>query len=863
MTMGVNTNISSLTAQRSLAKADDMLTQSMERLSTGKRINSAADDAAGLSVASRLTAQVNGLNQAIKNANSGTAMIQTIDGALGEVTDMLQRMRELSLQASNATISDSDRGFLQDEVIALAAEIDRIASSTSYNGQAVLDGTFSNKTLQIGASAAETMAVSVSSASTASLGENQIIGDVIAETTSTGVNSNATDADDDIVISAKGAATTIDVVKSDSAQSVASKINAVTATTGVTADVKTQAHLFVEKTASETHDVLINGIATGSFTMSSTDVSGAVSAINDITAQTGVVASATTDNKVLLTSSVGADIVVENNTAQTELTIKALNFNGTGQSTQYVHAQYNVTGTTLATGASQIVNNTTGDTYDFVVGTEDAAALQTALTDGTGLSAGQGALRQSSSDLSALAVGDYYIKHAATSDVFKISVATDATDIENWMAALASATYAEGDRIGQSFALNTGNTNTLTENRGLVEVFQGKDTNAKLGLRSDALFGDFEIYSDSTLETNIMASSGTNYVVGSEAKGVRVKETDEDYYAVGEATTTHMGAAGGAAAGTSEVVATTIDFTTGSKIIATGTFAGGAKVGVSVSTNINDGSYTGVAFTVTGTDVDGNTIVEQVSSLASAVTSTGTAATDALLVGVTRMEFATVTDFTVNTALTDGGSGVLSVEIVYLDKGDTFEFKGAREFGDFEIQQAGTALTEAAGGVTGNTDSNNTVLGATDATADTATVQGSIKLSSVDAFNVTQSGTEVAYPANDNYFTTSASSVSSVAAINIATTDGASSALSVLDTAIDSVSTIRASLGAIDNRLGYTVSNLMNVAEATTAARAQLEDADYSVESANLAKAQVLLQAGTAMLAQANAAPQMVLQLLQ
>ena len=165
--------------------------------------------------------------------------------------------------------------------------------------------------------------------------------------------------------------------------------------------------------------------------------------------------------------------------------------------------------------------------------------------------------------------------------------------------------------------------------------------------------------------------------------------------------------------------------------------------------------------------------------------------------------------------------------------------------------------------MTGNTDSNNTVLAATNAAADTATVQGSLKLSSVEAFNVTQSGTEASFPNNDNYFTTSSSSVASVAAINIATTAGASSALSVLDTAIDSVSTIRASLGALDNRLGYTVSNLMNVAEATTAARAQLEDADYSVESANLAKAQVLLQAGTAMLAQANAAPQMVLQLLQ
>ncbi|MFL2518473.1 MAG: flagellin [Candidatus Azotimanducaceae bacterium] len=704
----------------------------------------------------------------------------------------------------------------------------------------------------------------MSSASTASLGENQIIGDVIAETTSTGINSNATDADDDIVISAKGAATTIDVVKSDSAQSVASKINAVTATTGVTADVKTQAHLFVEKTASETHDVLINGIATGSFTMSSTDVSGAVSAINDITAQTGVVASATTDNKVLLTSSVGADIVVENNTAQTELTIKALNFNGTGQSTQYVHAQYNVTGTELATGASQIVNNTTGDTYDFVVGTEDVAALQTALTDGTGLSAGKGALRQSSSDLSALAVGDYYIKHAATSDVFKISVATDATDIENWMAALASATYAEGDRIGQTFALNTGNTNTLTENRGLVEVFQGKDTNAKLGLRSDALFGDFEIYSDSTLETNIMASSGTNYVVGSEAKGVRVKETDEAYYATGELVAGHSGSATGAADAANQLFAAAGTFTAGDKGAPTlGTFAGGAKVAVSVESD-GASSITGVGFTVTGTDVDGNTIVETVAGLTAAQAIGATGAAGAEIINVTRMDFATVTNFTVDTAITDATAGTtLDIEIIYLDKGDTFEFKGGREFGDFEIQQAGTALTEASTGVTGNTDSNNTVLGATDATGDTATVQGSIKLSSVDAFNVTQSGTEVAYPSNDNYFTTSASSVSSVAAISIATTDGASSALSVLDTAIDSVSTIRASLGAIDNRLGYTVSNLMNVAEATSAARAQLEDADYSVESANLAKAQVLLQAGTAMLAQANAAPQMVLQLLQ
>ena len=156
---------------------------------------------------------------------------------------------------------------------------------------------------------------------------------------------------------------------------------------------------------------------------------------------------------------------------------------------------------------------------------------------------------------------------------------------------------------------------------------------------------------------------------------------------------------------------------------------------------------------------------------------------------------------------------------------------------------------------------------------DSATVQGSIELTSSKAFSVTQSAEEsgvVTDPAiatgstaNDNYFVTRAATLATVSNVDLRTTAGAGSALKVLDGAIEKISSMRSDLGAIENRLSHTVSNLMNVAENTSAARSRLDDADFSVESANLAKSQVLQQAGTAMLAQANARSQLVLQLLQ
>ena len=169
MSLVVNTNIGSLNAQRSLAASSKDLATAMERLSSGKKINSAADDAAGFAIAERMTAQVRGLNMATKNANDGLSMLATIENATNDVTDMLQRVRELAVQASNDTNSLKDREYLQKEVDSLLNEINRVASQTVYNDQVVLDGTHSGQ-LQVGTENGQNVAFNIKSIDTDTLG---------------------------------------------------------------------------------------------------------------------------------------------------------------------------------------------------------------------------------------------------------------------------------------------------------------------------------------------------------------------------------------------------------------------------------------------------------------------------------------------------------------------------------------------------------------------------------------------------------------------------------------------------------------------------------------------------------------------
>ena len=171
MALVINTNVMSLNAQRNLSTSGSQLATSLQRLSSGLRINSAKDDAAGLAISSRMTTQINGLTQAARNANDGISLAQTTESALQEVSNNLQRIRELAVQSANATNSDSDRSALDQEVQQRLAEVNRIATQTSFNGRKVLDGSFGNATFQVGANVGETISVGLAtSVKTADIG---------------------------------------------------------------------------------------------------------------------------------------------------------------------------------------------------------------------------------------------------------------------------------------------------------------------------------------------------------------------------------------------------------------------------------------------------------------------------------------------------------------------------------------------------------------------------------------------------------------------------------------------------------------------------------------------------------------------
>lgn len=842
MSLGVNTNVSSLTAQRALASADKELSTSMERLSTGKRINTASDDAAGMAVATRLTAQINGLNAAVKNANSAIALTQTIDGALDEVTDMLQRARELSVQSASATVSASDRIFIQDEITQLMSEIDRISSSTQYNGQKVLDGTFTGD-LQIGANGGETMSLSVASSAASAIGNYKITGDVIKEVGSTSGNANVTDAADDIIITGT-ASSTIDVATGDSAKQVAAKINAVTGSTGVSAEAKTQALIYTDMVAAQSFTLKINGTATASFSITSSDVSAGVTAINNISATTGVTAEATDANRIKLVSADGSDILVENESTNTNLRAKNLKFDGSEITPIAAYTVKQDTNVLASSTAHVFSNNSTGVETSFT--TTSAATLATTMEAGINtalsLNAGTTAIRETTLTAATLGAGDYYLSHTSTGNVYKISVST--ATVAGWQTAVGSAEYYGGSFDGETVNLSASNEGKL------ITVYNAGASTAsgKVGIQGSRHFGDFEIYSDSALTVSI--SDGNRSKTGVEATGVGV------YFEDDAAAGTNVGATLAAA----NTYTAGEDFTPANVAPTTGD--GAAKVSIDffdLSTTAAN-TVSDATFTITGTDRSGNAIRETVSTDSAFVIAQGASGYSSNL--VSKLDFATVSaidDVTIN------ATAGFKFNIGYLDKsGATTNFVGARTLGDFDIDTGGTTVFNSTQ-VTGDLDTSDTAFTASSVTSnDTMTFQGGIELTSTDSFSVTQSSTELGTAAtNDNYLTSTTAALNAASSVSLTTAAGAEAAIKTIDGAIEKVAAMRSSLGAVENRLEHTVDNLMNVSENSAAARAALTDADFSVESANLAKAQVLLQAGTAMLAQANAAPQMVLQLLQ
>jgi flagellin len=336
----INTNVNSLNSQRQLTRSQGDLSTALQRLSSGLRINSAKDDAAGLAISDRFTSQIRGLDQARRNANDGISLAQTAEGSLSSMGDMLQRIRELAVQSANATNSASDRAALQNEVSNLTAELNRTAQTTQFNGRNLLDGSFTFAQFQVGANANQTITATSQNFQTSAYGSyrmgalvqaadttNVNAGDLVKGSTGTNVTTtfNTTSfatGRTGTTFDVNGAlgSSTITYVAGDSAKTVAGLVNAKQAETGVTATAITEIRS-LSWTANSSYSISVTSdnatavkvaFTTGS-AINADGLSSAVNAFNDVSSKTGVTARVNTaGTEILLTNSSGNNITLAN-----------------------------------------------------------------------------------------------------------------------------------------------------------------------------------------------------------------------------------------------------------------------------------------------------------------------------------------------------------------------------------------------------------------------------------------------------------------------------------------------------------------------------------------------------------------------
>lgn len=700
----INTNVKSLVAQDAIMKNNRDLSTSMQRLSTGSRINSAKDDAAGLAISTRMNSQVRGLSMAIKNANDGISLMQTAEGAMDEVTAILQRMRELAVQSVNGTNNDSDRVALNDEVTQLKKEIDRIATTTEFNNQNILDGSFKGKKLQIGDKAYQTMDVAIESVQTKDLG-----------------------------------------MKSASF------------------DNKTLVGARVSLASFSAGDIKINDQDLAAFDNSTQDLGDLINNINQNV--DNVTASAF---NVVVAKQVGTGITTD---GQFRIKVQAL---GASSATEYaISASSNLEELVknINNEAGSQVQASINDQGKLVLSNSSGATIQVA--DGT-----TGAVTDSYETASGFARGLTAATFTSFSGFLKLD-SKDGTPVRierGNLSAVSPGTVADVATLG--FREITSEVNNALDAYTVTGAALTATNVTTAIQQGDLQINGVDIY-DKDITTTTFKGKIDAINNFSEETGVIA----------------------------SAYLDTTLTFTSGN-------IAGLATAGARILFN-GVAVFTGAATTVSVADMETSINAQKA------------------ITGIT--------------AKADGNNLRLTGTNVVMLHIDT--------------TAAATTTPGAAFGITDDTE-----------------VYASIRLDSVKNTpisitlnNSNSSATGLGLLENNagaadftvNAPTLGVGSGNSLVGLNVSSASAATAAISTIDNAIEKVSSARSKLGAMENRLNNTVNNLSNVVTNTQASRSRIQDTDYATETTQLAKAQIISQAATAMLAQANQQPQSVLSLLK
>ncbi len=888
----INTNVASINAQRNLHKSQGDLSTSLQRLSSGLRINSAKDDAAGLAISNRMTSQIRGSTQASRNANDGISLAQTAEGALGESTNILQRVRELAIQAANSTNSSTDRLSLQAEVNQLVAELDRISNATTFNGLKLLDGSFQAQSFHIGADAKQSLSVSIAEATSTNLGiekvstNNDSLGiEMATSSASATVNSNAMN--------------TTAVVNSSSQAALATLINTQTLTV-----------------------LSPTGTTSGTLDLSSANNNRDASIIaKDLTAITGVNAIASNSAAFDLTSLTSSADFSEGDVVSFTLTTG----DGAGQS-ESISIIYSPTtfttdfNTVLQTAVDSIntKNSNTDLSYDVTTKT---------ISSTSGINLGI-------DNFDTLDNVSVSIANQPTPITFGTSVTSvtmdftfDSTVIDTISVPSTSSDIAKS--ISESLAtFALANPNKLTNN--------GDNTFTIKGSSSDATITYDSVNNDIT----VIGSAGANVLINNISEvgttpGTSTVIVNNDQVGASPATVT-VAISGTTLADIAPEENSTdklsfagvelIEDTTHSTV-KTGTLTialdpgftlkssvDNSSTGDSVLNNLVANDFTSLSNSIGRADTtDGNNIAAQ------NLTITGTNATKTLAIEentsaqdiaalINKVSDSTGVSATARTTATLSGlshDGVVSFKIIdtlgneipisanvktddltslanaindqsgktgIVAKLDLTESKIelVNDLGEdikiLDFNSSAASSSEVSLSITGSEAGTiNLIANSSSSALDSTVIGGNVEFKSTAvSFSISS---DVAGAAgglfSGNAEVLLSSSLESVSTIDISSVVGSNKAIDIVDGALQQIDATRADLGAIQNRMESTISNLSVQIENLSASRSRIQDTDFAAETAELTRNQILQQAGTAMLAQANQLSQGVLSLLQ
>jgi len=825
----INTNVKALAAQASMSNVNKSMETAMERLSTGIRINSAKDDAAGLAIALRMTADIRGTAVAIRNANDGISLSQTAEGGLGQINDILQRMRELAVQSSNGTASADNRAASQLEITQLKQEIDTIAGRTNFNGIKLLDGTAAKLNIQTGVNAGDMMTMNISAARTQDIGVGgraslTATGHAGTSPGSLAKNINA----GDLLINGVQVGASKDVDDNVSANPLETAFFNITtgaAAAGNTITVDSVVYTAAGAlSATATRDAFLtayNGAAGANYLATADGTSGVKLVAKTVGNKTDVTAA------VNAGAAVSAVTVIQGGGDQSSSAIaKAAAINA-------VSAQSGVVatvGSTVVAGSAQSASALTGQIFINGVGTGSFSTTGDA-----------GVSRSNTVAAINLISGQTGVRAVDTGDVNKgvQLIADDGRNViigYNTLTAASTGVAAAG--------VNTGSYQLTSTSGGSINLSTSSSGNiANAGLAVGSFVANVSTVTSTSRATALSTVAPSNSTTGVLAAGtMRINGVAIDAAATASDTA-------------SDVTATSSTKASSAIAIAAAINAKSSLTGVTAKANAN--VIIGTEFDTTGSAakvlrLNGINIamsVEQSSTRGGIVTEinkfsgqTGVVASDngrglTLTAADGRnISIALETNNTTATANETAGAGtVMRAKNIGLGVGD---LTAANVFSHASAAPASSAATTYAG-VTLNSELAFNLEGGSDGNTNFALLGFK-----TGTFGGSNNGIKISN-------------------IDVGSQSGAQLAITALDAAMKTVSMNQAQLGAYQNRLDSAIANLTEGSTNMNASRSRVLDTDYAKESTNLAKAQIISQAATAMLAQANQSAQSVLALLK